>query len=308
MCSTTAHGAAGGRAGAGGVEDLVDDLALLQASVGFDAERLGHFQEGVLVLRFENRLFECRSGHGCSSLLAAMWSDQASDGVSGEGGRPMSPEDRSPEQNSHTTENSGCGSDDRATCTLSTLDRSMQRQRPTSCSMSRSTASRSLATSWVTSGQLEQVGEVVGQRRSASGRRLDRVGELRRVGGGERTPSAPPIASANCRAAATPVAVCGSSTIAAAACVRRISAVVAASSNDGRAERALDVLAPADRPRRRGDRSRGTGRAVRRSCHRRGRSSRTAAARSSTTPGCPSTGSASGRRHASSCRRRRRTG
>ena len=64
----------------------------------------------------------------------------------------MSPEDRSPEQNSHTTENSGCGSDDRATCTLSTVDRSMQRQRPTSRSMSRSTASRSLSTSWVTSG------------------------------------------------------------------------------------------------------------------------------------------------------------
>ena len=146
-------GCDGGAAGSGRVEDLVDDLALLQASAGLDAERLGHFQEGVLVLRFENRLFECRSGHGCSSLLAAMWSDQASDGVSGEGGRPMSPEDRSPERNSHTTENSGCGPDDRAPCTLATADRSMQRQRPTSCSMSRSTASRSLATSWVTSGR-----------------------------------------------------------------------------------------------------------------------------------------------------------
>ena len=105
----------------------------------------------------------------------------------------------------------------------------------------------------------------------------------------------PPVRRRTRRAAAMPVAVCGSSSIAArgvrAPDLRERRGVVEARG----AERARRCTAARWSASTRGDRSRGTGRAARRSCHRRGRSSRTAAARSSTTPGCPSTGSASAR-------------
>jgi hypothetical protein len=41
-----------------------------------------------------------------------MWRGRASDGVSEEFEARERPENRSPEQNSHTTENSGCGSEE----------------------------------------------------------------------------------------------------------------------------------------------------------------------------------------------------
>ncbi len=110
--------AAGGRrrrrARSGRVEDLVDDVRLLQAGVDLDAERLGHLQKGVFVLRFEHGLFECRCGHEGSSLLVRRSGRIECSSTRGRGcvGASRVRAVGLPWQNSHTTEISGCGSVD----------------------------------------------------------------------------------------------------------------------------------------------------------------------------------------------------
>ena len=138
---------------AGGVEDLVDDLALLEAGVDLDTEGFRHFEEGVFVLRFENRLFECRSGHGvplfsrpCGGSARVMEYQRS---LGDECARKVDPLNRIRTR----PRVRGAARRTEQRCTLSSPGRSMQRQRPTSCSTRRSTAARSLATVWVRSGR-----------------------------------------------------------------------------------------------------------------------------------------------------------
>ena len=85
-------------------------------------------------------------------------------------------------------------------------------------------------------GTVEEVGEVLGQRRADAGRPLDGVGELRRVGRRHRDDRVRRRRSR--RAASVPVAVCGSISMPVSAWTRRISSSTSASVDRAGPERA----------------------------------------------------------------------
>ena len=62
---------------AGRLQDLPDDVGLLRAGAGLHAERLGDRQQLVLVLRFQDGLFECLCGHECLFLGETSWEADA---------------------------------------------------------------------------------------------------------------------------------------------------------------------------------------------------------------------------------------